>query len=186
MKKNKKNIKTETELNTADTTSHIGYTGTVNIKFVKNNRVINSRTIKNMGTIYFFKGLCSFIAANDINFLQQFIPHYICADADDPTTADGSTEKTWNSSTTGFDKPVGLSKITQQIVSNNSVSLTALIPGTAIINKTLKKFGLFGSDDTSNTLLAFIDAKDSTGKFIEITDQSINLFVEWTINIDNK
>ena len=180
MKKNKKNTKIETELNTADTTSHIGYTGTVNIKFVKNNRVINSRTIKNMGTIYFFKGLCSFIAANDINFLQQFIPHYICADTDDSTT------KAWNSSTTGFDKPVGLSKITQQIVSNNSVSLTALIPGTAIINKTLKKFGLFGSDDTSNTLLAFIDAKDSAGEFIGITDQSINLFVEWTINIDNK
>ena len=172
MKKNKKNIKTETELNTADTTSHIGYTGTVNIKFVKNNRVINSRTIKNMGTIYFFKGLCSFIAANDINFLQQFIPHYICADTDDSTT------KTWNSSTTGFDKPVGLSKITQQIVSNNSVSLTALSPGTAIINKTLKKFGLFGSDDTSKTLLAFVDAKDSAGEFIKITDQSINLFVE--------
>lgn len=172
MKKNKKNTKIETELNTTDTTSHIGYTGTVNIKFVKNNRVINSRTIKNTGTIYFFKGLCSFIAANDINFLQQFIPHYICADTD------GSTEKTWDSSTTGFDKPVGLSKITQQIVSNNSVSLTALIPGTAIINKTLKKFGLFGSDDTSNTLLAFVDAKDSAGKFIKITDQSINLFVE--------
>ena len=178
MKKNKKNTKIETELNTTDTTSHIGYTGTVNIKFVKNNRVINSRTIKNMGTIYFFKGLCSFIAANDINFLQQFIPHYICADADDPTTTDDSTTKAWNSSTTGFDKPVGLSKITQQIVSNNSVSLTALIPGTAIINKTLKKFGLFGSDDTSNTLLAFVDAKDSAGEFIKITDQSINLFVE--------
>ena len=178
MKKNKKNTKIETELNTTDTTSHIGYTGTVNIKFVKNNRVINSRTIKNMGTIYFFKGLCSFIAANDINFLQQFIPHYICANADDPTTTGDSTTKAWNSSTTGFDKPVGLSKITQQIVSNNSVSLTALIPGTAIINKTLKKFGLFGSDDTSKTLLAFVDAKGSAGEFIKITDQSINLFVE--------
>ena len=178
MKKNKINSKFESELNTSDTTSHIGYSGTVNIKFVKNNRVINSRTIKNMGTIYFFKGLCSFIAANDINFLQQFIPHYICADADDSTTTDDPTTKVWNSSTTGFDKPVGLSKITQQIVSNNSVSLTALIPGTAIINKTLKKFGLFGSDDTSNTLLAFVDAKYSAGKFIKITDQSINLFVE--------
>lgn len=179
MKKNKKSTKTETKLSETNTASHIGYTGTVNIKFVKNNRVINSRTIKNTGTIYFFKGLCSFIAANDINFLQQFIPHYICADTD-------TTEKTWNSSTTGFDKPVGLSKITQQIVSDNSVSLTALIPGTAIVGKELKKFGLFGSNDTSTTLLAFIDAKDKDGNFIKIEEESINLFVEWTINIDNK
>lgn len=181
MKKNKKSNKIETKLSETNTASHIGYNGTVNIKFIKNNRVINSKTIKNMGTNYFFKGLCSFIAANDINFLQQFIPHYICAE-----TEDDSATKTWDSSTTGFTKPVGLSKITQQIVSGNSVSLTALIPGTAILEKELKKFGLFGSADTSSTLLAFIDAKDSEDKFIKITDQSINLFVEWTINIDNK
>lgn len=189
MAKKKMNI-VEEKQNSPQT---ITYGANVTLKLMKGKTTIESRVIKNNGTLRLFRGIALALTSAEILNLNLYLPKYLgigyVSKHLDATTAHQKYLQCESSDDLEIDGRIVRVRVNPQNVDETDTSciapFTVTIPSSTVIaadsEGRINELGLFSTPDTG-TLLARIILTENPIK----VDPGMTLIIEWKINIENK
>lgn len=156
---------------------NIKYRGSVNIKKRQKKRVLQECNYHNQGTELLFEIICRSLVGNN---MSSSMPTYL----DIETVDDNGEYSKINLIRIHYSTAIATNS-TNTSGNGWKAVFTFIIPGNYIENnKTIDKVKLYNSTSTNADPLAIIDLTNEETKII--TDNSSNLLITWTMEVNNE
>ena len=163
-------------------TDSVSYSGSVKLKFCRNNKVLKTTIIKNMGTKLLFNSIASILAGY---YRTAQVPRFIAVGSKGGQTAIDSTNLN-EEITRIYIQDMRWSEYRETNPDNSNseykgsrATFIATIPYASINGIQIREFGLF-ADENTNSMLARISIDEG----IQL-DEGMSFTIEWTILVQN-